>query len=177
MKILFISLGCDKNLVDTEMMLGMLAEHGYEFTDDETVAEVVVVNTCCFINDAKEESIQVLLEMAERKKEGSIKALVAAGCLAQRYKNEIIDEIPEVDAIVGTTAIDKIVDALEGIIKGEKHNELKSINENTKQVTVKESFIAKKVDNEWKIELNNTNIIYLLGMSISNYSDVFELIN
>lgn len=140
MKILFISLGCDKNLVDTEMMLGMLAEHGYEFTDDETVAEAVVVNTCCFINDAKEESIQVLLEMAERKKEGSIKALVAAGCLAQRYKNEIIDEIPEVDAIVGTTAIDKIVDALEGIIKGEKHNELKSINE--KPVTDKKRIVT-----------------------------------
>lgn len=129
MKILFISLGCDKNLVDTEMMLGLLAEHGYEFTDDETVAEAVVVNTCCFINDAKEESIQVLLEMGERKKEGSLKALIAAGCLAQRYKDEILQEIPEVDAIVGTTAIDKIVDALEGVLRGSSHNEIKSINE------------------------------------------------
>jgi len=124
MKILFVSLGCDKNLVDTEMMLGMLREHGYEFTDDEEQAEAVVVNTCCFINDAKEESIQVLLEMGQRRKSGQLKALIAAGCLAQRYKEEIIEEIPEVDAIVGTTAIDKIVPALENVLAGQKHNEL-----------------------------------------------------
>ena len=140
MKILFISLGCDKNLVDTEMMLGMLSEHGYEFTDDENDAEAVVVNTCCFINDAKEESIQVLIEMGERRKAGSLKALIAAGCLAQRYKDEILTEIPEVDAIVGTTAIDKIVEALEGVLKGNKHNELKSIHE--KPVTDKKRIVT-----------------------------------
>lgn len=140
MKILFISLGCDKNLVDTEMMLGMLSEHNYEFTDDVTEAEAVVVNTCCFINDAKEESIQVLLEMAEHKKAGDLKALVAAGCLAQRYKQEIIDEIPEVDAIVGTTAIDKIVETLNDIFKGNKHSELKDINE--KPVTDKKRIVT-----------------------------------
>ena len=95
MKILFISLGCDKNLVDTEMMLGMLSEHGHEFTDDENEAEAVVVNTCCFINDAKEESIQVLIEMGERRKIGEFKALIAAGCLAQRYQDEILAEAGE----------------------------------------------------------------------------------
>ncbi len=128
MKILFISLGCDKNLVDTEMMLGMLAAEGYSFTDDETEAEAVVVNTCCFINDAKEESINTLLEMSELKKSGQVKALIAAGCLAQRYHDEIKIEIPEVDAIIGTTAIDKIVDALNEIIKGQASDHVLDIN-------------------------------------------------
>lgn len=118
MKILFVSLGCDKNLVDTEMMLGMLQEKGYTFTDDETQAEVVVVNTCCFIGDAKEESINTLLEMAQLKENGRLKALIAAGCLAQRYREEIQTEIPQVDAIVGTTAIEEIVAAVEEAIKG-----------------------------------------------------------
>lgn len=118
MKILFVSLGCDKNLVDTEMMLGQLLQKGYEFTDDETEADIVVVNTCCFIGDAKEESINVLLEMAELRKSGQLKALVAAGCLAQRYKEEIQTEIPEVDAVVGTTAIDAIVEAIDEVLKG-----------------------------------------------------------
>lgn len=112
MNIMFVSLGCDKNLVDSEMMIGMLSEQGYSFTDDETQADIVVVNTCCFIGDAKEESINTLLEMAELKK-GRLKALVAAGCLAQRYKEEIQTEIPEVDVIIGTTAIDEIVKAVE----------------------------------------------------------------
>lgn len=114
-KILFISLGCDKNLVDSEMMLGLLSEKGYAFTDDEAEADIVVINTCCFINDAKQESIDTILEMAELKKSGSIKRLVVAGCLAQRYKEEIQKEIPEVDIIIGTTAIDAITDALEGL--------------------------------------------------------------
>ena len=140
MKILFISLGCDKNLVDTEMMLGMLSEHGHEFTDDENEAEAVVVNTCCFINDAKEESIQVLIEMGERRKAGDLRALIAAGCLAQRYQDEILTEIPEVDAIVGTTAIDKIVDALNNVLNGNSHNELKSIHE--KPVTGKKRIVT-----------------------------------
>ena len=118
MKILFVSLGCDKNLVDTEMMLGQLLKKGYEFTDDETDADIIVVNTCCFIGDAKEESINTLLEMAELKKDGKLKVLVAAGCLAQRYKEEIQTEIPEVDVIIGTTAIASIVDAVEGVLAG-----------------------------------------------------------
>ena len=113
MKILLVSLGCDKNLVDSEVMLGMLAEKGYTFTDDETEAEIAVVNTCCFINDAKEESINAILEMAELKKAGQIKALIVTGCLAQRYQDEIRKEIEEVDAIIGTSAIDKIAKAIE----------------------------------------------------------------
>ena len=120
MKILFISLGCDKNLVDTEMMLGQLSEEGFTFTDDETQAEVIVVNTCCFINDAKEESINTILEMAELKKQGHLKALVVTGCLAQRYKEEIQTEIPEVDCILGTTAIDQIVEAVKEVLDGQK---------------------------------------------------------
>ena len=117
MKILFISLGCDKNLVDTEVMLGMLEEEGYSFTDDEAEAEAVVINTCCFINDAKEESINTILEMSELKKSGQIKALIVAGCLAQRYQKEIQEEIPEVDAIIGTSAILDIVDTLNQVLK------------------------------------------------------------
>lgn len=128
MKILFISLGCDKNLVDTEMMLGMLVQRGFSITDDETEADAVVVNTCCFINDAKQESINTLLEMAELRKSGDLKALIAAGCLAQRYQDEIRKEIPEVDAIVGTTAIDAIVEALDEVLSGEGHNHLADIN-------------------------------------------------
>ncbi len=128
MKVLFISLGCDKNLVDSEMMLGMLVQKGYAITDDETEAEAVVVNTCCFINDAKQESINTLLEMAELRKSGTVKALIAAGCLAQRYQEEIQKEIPEVDAIVGTTAADRIVEALDAVVSGQSHNCLEDIN-------------------------------------------------
>ncbi len=125
MKILFVSLGCDKNLVDSEVMLGMLSEKGYSFTDDETEAEIIVVNTCCFIGDAKEESVNTILEMAEYKKTGQVKALIVTGCLAQRYQQEIKDEIEEVDAILGTAAIDKIVETVEAVLagKGESHIE------------------------------------------------------
>ena len=118
MKILFISLGCDKNLVDTEMMLGMLGREGFSFTDDEAEAEIIVVNTCCFIQDAKEESINTILEMAEWKKTGKAKALLVCGCLAQRYKEEIQKEIPEVDCILGTTAIDQIAEAVKEVLEG-----------------------------------------------------------
>ena len=128
MKILFVSLGCDKNLVDTEMMMGELLQKGYEFTDDETEADIAVVNTCCFIGDAKEESINTLLEMAELKTSGQIKLLVAAGCLAQRYKEEIQTEIPEVDVIIGTTAIDSIVEAIDEALKGTGHNHYADLN-------------------------------------------------
>ncbi|MCD8038668.1 MAG: 30S ribosomal protein S12 methylthiotransferase RimO [Lachnospiraceae bacterium] len=128
MKILFISLGCDKNLVDTEMMLGMLVQKGHTITDDEAEAEAVVVNTCCFINDAKQESINTLLEMAQLRKDGAIKALIAAGCLAQRYREEIQKEIPEVDAIVGTTAIDAITEALDEALSGSARNHIENID-------------------------------------------------
>lgn len=128
MKIMFVSLGCDKNLVDSEMMLGMLREQGYEFTDDELQADIVVVNTCCFINDAKEESINTLLEMAELKEKGQLKALIAAGCLAQRYKEEIQKEIPQVDAILGTMAIDAVAQAIEETLAGSGQNHYKDLS-------------------------------------------------
>lgn len=117
-KVLFVSLGCDKNLVDSEMMLGMLEEGGYVFTDDETQAEAAVVNTCCFIGDAKEESVNTILELAELKKSGSLQALVVTGCLAERYREEIRKEIEEVDAVLGTTAIDRIVQTLDQAFAG-----------------------------------------------------------
>lgn len=128
-KVLFVSLGCDKNLVDSEMMLGMLAQNGYEFTDDEREADIVVINTCCFIGDAKEESINTILEMAELKKNGEIEALIVAGCLAQRYREEIQAEIPEVDAILGTTAIDEVVRTFNEVLCGTKENHYKSLEE------------------------------------------------
>lgn len=119
MKILFISLGCDKNLVDTEVMLGMLASRGYEMTNDEQEADIIVINTCCFIHDAKEESIQNILEMAEYKKNGSAKSLIVTGCMAERYRQEILDEIPEVDEVLGTTAYDRILDAVDAALAGQ----------------------------------------------------------
>lgn len=126
MKLLFISLGCDKNLVDSEMMMGLLHDRGYEFTDNEE-ADIIVINTCGFINDAKEESINTILEMAKYK-ENNLKALIVAGCLVERYKNEILQELPEIDAIVGTTAFDKICDVVDDVLADKKHNELESIN-------------------------------------------------
>lgn len=128
MKILFISLGCDKNLVDSEVMLGFLSKKGYEFTDDEALAEAVVVNTCCFINDAKEESINTILEMAELKKSGQLKALIVTGCLAQRYQKEIQEEIEEVDAIIGTAAIETITETLEEVLAGKGKNHIASLD-------------------------------------------------
>ena len=129
MKIIFISLGCDKNLVDTEMMLGMLSEKGYSFTDDEDEADIAVVNTCCFIGDAKEESINALLELGQKKQNGKLKGLIAAGCLAQRYAKEIREDIPEVDAIVGTNAFDKIVEAVESVAEQKCLDFIQDINE------------------------------------------------
>ncbi len=127
MKILFVSLGCDKNLVDTEMMLALLEEKGYSFTDDEQEAEAVIVNTCCFIGDAKEESINTLLEFADRKQAGGLKALIVCGCLGQRYREEVQKEIPEVDAIVGTNAISDIVNALEEVLNGKSQNHFRDL--------------------------------------------------
>jgi len=128
MNIFFVSLGCDKNLVDSEVMLGLLDAKGYQIVDDETLADVMVINTCCFIHDAKEESIQTILDMARYKEEGRLKALVVTGCLAQRYKQEIIDEIPEVDVVLGTTSYDKIVEAVEEALEGKSEVELADIN-------------------------------------------------
>ena len=112
MKVLLISLGCDKNLVDSEVMLGLLNKAGHQLTNDETEADVVVVNTCAFISDAKEESINTIIEMGELKKTGKLKKLIVAGCLSQRYKDEIMKELPEIDVIIGASNYDKIVEAI-----------------------------------------------------------------
>ena len=126
MKIMFISLGCDKNLVDTENMLGILRDKGFEFTDDDCEADVIVINTCCFINDAKEESINTILEMAQRKNNGKCKALIVSGCLAHRYKDELIKEIPEVDAYLGTSSYDKIAEIILSVLDGKGYNVIDS---------------------------------------------------
>ncbi len=129
MNILFISLGCDKNLSDSEEMLGLLTERGHNIVNSEEEADAIVINTCCFIHDAKEESVETILEMAEYKKAGSLKALIVTGCMAQRYKEEIIQEIPEVDAVLGTTSYGDIVKALDEVLKGKSFQEFRDINE------------------------------------------------
>ena len=116
MKILFISLGCDKNLVDSEVMLGLLRSEGFQLTGEEAEADVIVVNSCCFIGDAKEESINTILEMAAWKEEGVCRALIVTGCLAERYKEEVLAEMPEVDAVVGTASYDKIVEVVKDVL-------------------------------------------------------------
>lgn len=128
MKLLFISLGCDKNLADSEEMLGILQNRGYEFTDDEQEAEVIIVNSCCFIQDAKEESINTILEMAQCKVHFKCRALIVTGCLAQRYQEEIYKEIPEVDAILGTASFDSIEQAVEQALQGLKPQIFKDLN-------------------------------------------------
>lgn len=128
MKILFISLGCDKNLADSEEMLGLLTAGGHEITDDETQADAIVINTCCFIKDANEESVETILEMAEYKKTGSCHALIVTGCMAQRYQKEIIEEVPEVDAVLGTTSYGDIVKALEEAVAGNHFEEFRDID-------------------------------------------------
>ena len=127
-KVLFISLGCDKNLADSEEMLGMLVGNGYEITNDESEAEAIVINTCAFIHDAKEESVNSILEMARYKETGQLKALVVTGCLAQRYQKEIIEEIPEVDAVLGTGSWDELIQALDKVFEGEKYLDFQSID-------------------------------------------------
>lgn len=129
MKIFFVSLGCDKNLVDSEMMIGMLTENGYEITDDETTADVIVINSCCFIKDAKQESIDTILKMAELKEKGNLKALIVTGCLAERYKEEIQKEIPQVDEVLGTNSFDQIAEAVLRVLNGKRENCFRDINE------------------------------------------------
>lgn len=120
MNIYFVSLGCDKNLVDSEKMLGILKENGYQLINEEQEADIIIVNTCCFIHDAKEESITTILEMADYKKSGQLKALIVTGCLAERYKDEILNEIPEVDALLGTASFDEILEVIEKILQGNR---------------------------------------------------------
>ena len=128
MKILFISLGCDKNLADSEEMLGLLTANGHEIVNTEEEAEAIVINTCCFIHDAKEESVETILEMAEYKKAGTCRALIVTGCMAQRYQEEIIQEIPEVDAVLGTASYGDIVKALNEATAGNHFQEYSDIN-------------------------------------------------
>ena len=127
MKLLFISLGCDKNLVDSEFMIGQLTKEGIELTDDETQADIIIVNSCCFIGDAKEESINTILEMAEQKKTGNCKSLIVTGCLSQRYQEEIFKEIPEVDAILGTNSYNYIYDAVKETLQKNKYKNLNTL--------------------------------------------------
>ena len=112
MNILMVSLGCDKNLCDSEAMLGLLAKHNYNITNDEQEADAIIVNTCSFIKDAMEESVNTVLEMAKLKQQ-NLKYLIVTGCMAQRFKDEIFDEIPEIDACLGTSSFDKILDVIE----------------------------------------------------------------
>lgn len=128
MKILFCSLGCDKNLADTEAMLGLLVKNGYEITDDETQADVAVVNTCCFIHDAKQESVDSIVEFADLKAQKKLKALVVTGCLAQRYSEELLEEIPEIDVILGTSGCEDIVNAIQKALEGKVYTNLPDIH-------------------------------------------------
>ena len=128
MKILFISLGCDKNLVDSEVMLGYLSDAGFEITNDESEADIAVVNTCSFIHDAKQESVNIILEMSDLKEKGQLKVLLVCGCLAQRYADELKEELPQIDAILGTMALENIVDAVNDALKGKKETILPSID-------------------------------------------------
>lgn len=129
MNILFVSLGCDKNLVDSEVMLGIIRERGYKITNEENEADIIIVNTCCFINDAKEESINTILEMAEYKKVGRCKALIVTGCLAQRYAKEIREEIPEVDGLIGTSSYETISQVIDDALEGHFSEQLAGIDE------------------------------------------------
>lgn len=127
-KVLFVSLGCDKNLVDSEEMIGILRRENFEFTDFEEEADVIIINSCCFIGDAKEESINTILQMAEYRKNGRCKALIVTGCLAQRYKDEIISEIEEVDAVLGTSSYDQIINAIKEAFDGNKYEKFMSLD-------------------------------------------------
>ncbi len=133
MNLFFVSLGCDKNLVDSEFMLGMLQADGIQIIDEEAKADIIVVNTCCFIHDAKEESINTILEMAEYKKTGNCKVLLVAGCLAQRYQKEIRQEIPEVDAVLGTNSYDDIVHAIHEALGGNPYENFRTLDSLPKQ--------------------------------------------
>ncbi len=130
MKVYFSSLGCDKNLVDSEKMLGLLTKAGFEVTDEPEEAEVAVVNSCCFIGDAKEESIETIIELGKYKETGRLQVLAVCGCLAQRYREEIAKDLPEVDVLIGTSAIDKIVPAIKDALGGKRRNVFKSIHSN-----------------------------------------------
>ena len=142
----FISLGCSKNLVDTEVMLGILKQHGIELTANPAEADILIVNTCAFIQSAKEESITTILNMAEYKESGRCRSLIVAGCLGQRFKQELLDEIPEADAIIGTGAWGRIMEAVEETLKGHRvviaGKDEALYDENTPRITTTPSYTA-----------------------------------
>ncbi|WP_026494570.1 30S ribosomal protein S12 methylthiotransferase RimO [Butyrivibrio sp. WCD3002] len=156
MKILFVSLGCDKNRVDSEVMLGMLSSRGHEFTDDEEIAEAAVVNTCCFIGDAKEESINTIIDLAKYRTSGQYKALIVTGCLAERYRDEVLEEIPEVDRIIGTASIEHIIEALDSVLE-ENADSQKSLSEKE----YLDSLDKKPVGNRKRIQTTGGQFNYL----------------
>ncbi len=159
MKILFVSLGCDKNRVDSEVMLGMLSQRGHEFTDDEEIAEAAVVNTCCFIGDAKEESINTIIELGKYRKSGKYKALIVTGCLAERYREEVLKEIPEVDRILGTASVEHIVEALDSVL-GETSEIVNSDVSSIKRIYI-DSLDKKPVGNRARIQTTGGQFNYL----------------
>ncbi|WP_029321521.1 30S ribosomal protein S12 methylthiotransferase RimO [Butyrivibrio sp. AE3004] len=168
MKILFVSLGCDKNRVDSEVMLGMLSQRGHEFTDDEEIAEAAVVNTCCFIGDAKEESINTIIELGEYRKSGKYKALIVTGCLAERYREEVLKEIPEVDRIIGTASVEHIVEALDSVLSEKTDNvaadSLSSKTDNaskSKEKAYLDTLDKKPVGNRKRIQTTGGQFNYL----------------
>src|SRR5258708_4682474 len=116
-KVGFISLGCQKNLVDSEVMMGILAREGYELTTRADEAEILVVNTCSFIETAQRESVDAILEMAEHKKFGAARKLIVAGCLVERYRDQILEQVPEVDAVIGTGEVERIMEAVHGELR------------------------------------------------------------
>lgn len=147
MKLSFISLGCDKNLVDSEKMLTLVSNAGYEVVAEGEDADIIVINTCCFIHDAKEESIETILEVAERKKEGSIQGIIVTGCLAERYKEEIQEEIEEVDSVLGTASYAEIVRAITAIEQKKKYNKFTDLKaplerESLKRISTSGSYLA-----------------------------------
>ena len=129
MRIGFVSLGCPKNQLDTEVMLGHIAKAGYDITPDETEADIVVINTCAFIGDAKKESIDNILDIAWLKENNNLKGIIVTGCLSERYREEVMREMPEVDALLGTGSVHDIVEAIEAISNGEKYTSFKDKNE------------------------------------------------
>ena len=127
-KIGFVSLGCPKNQLDTEVMLGHLVKEGFEVTPEETEADIVVINTCAFIQDAKQESIDNILDIAWLKSHGKLKGIVVTGCMAEKYRDEVMEEMPEVDALLGTGSVHSICDAVRAVARGEKFKEFKDKN-------------------------------------------------
>ena len=129
-KIGLVSLGCPKNLVDSEIILGSLNEKGFEITPFHELADVIVINTCAFISDAKEEAIISILDVARYKTQGNLKYLIVAGCLAERYKEEVFKEMPEVDVVVGTGSIDQITGIISRLLSGEAEKERNKVYAN-----------------------------------------------